>query len=58
MRKDPDMIFLWEHEGTWHVDHEIEQYVAHDDATDEVKNAVKRLNANIAKDIRRCEHRY
>lgn len=52
------MIFLWEHEGAWHVDHNIEQYVAHADASEEVKNAVQRLNANIAKDIQRGEHRY
>ena len=58
MRKDPDLIFLWEHRGTWHVDHDGEHYVAHDNASDEVKSAVARLNANIAKDIRRGEHRY
>ncbi len=58
MRKDPDMIFLGKHEGTWHIDYDKNICVAKPDAPDEVKNAVKRLNANIAKDIRKGEHRY
>lgn len=58
MRKDPDMIFLWEHRWAWHVDYAIGQYVAHDDAPDDVKKAVKRLNDKIAEDIRRGEHRF
>lgn len=58
MRKDPDMIFLEEHEGTWYIDYDKNTCVATPDAPDEVKNAVQRLNANIAKDIQRGEHRY
>lgn len=58
MRKDADMIFLWEHRGTWHVDYSIEQYVSHEDAPADVKKAVARLNAKLAEDRRRGEHRF
>ena len=58
MRKDTDFIFLSEHLGEWYVDHDINQFVARDDASADVKKAVANMNIKIAEDARRGEHRF
>ena len=58
MRKDPDLIFISGSLDSWYVDHDINQFVAHEDAPADVKKAVARLNAKLAEDRRRGEHRF
>lgn len=58
MKIDKDMIFIEQHPEMFSFDPNTHMPQANEDASPEVKAAIARLNANIAKDICRGEHRY
>ena len=58
MKIDKDIIFIEQHPEMFSFDPHTHTPKANENASLEVKAAIARLNANIAKDIRRGEHRY
>ena len=58
MKIDKDMIFIEQYPEMFAFDPRTHTPKANENASPEVKAAISRINANIAKDIRRGEHRY
>lgn len=58
MRIDKDIIFIEEHPDMFSFDPKTHFPRANENASQEVKAAIERLNAKLAEDIRRGEHRF
>ena len=58
MRSDKDMIFIEEHPEMFSFDPKTRRPFANDNASQDVIDAIERLNRKFDEDIRRGEHRF